>query len=434
MRGACRIRTGRSYGPLMPFSLRKGRWIAAGLILAATLSLTPGPAFAVVTDPAKDAAPYMTGFPLFRSANMSSPDKLATGIGFHSFRIPAVVRTSTGRLLAFAEGRRHNNADFGDINLVYKRTKTTTDNGATAADWESLREVIGAGAGTWGNPTPVVDGSTIYLFMSWNAADRSQDGTGVLPDGSSTLPIDSTWAGRRHLYLTVSTDDGGTWSTPQDMTTQLTPDGWAWDAVGPGNGIKISSGELVVPARGRNLVGTGTPGNRTWSYQRLTGAGSEGTIAQTPDGNLYRNDRNDSTGYRSVARGTLDGFSAFTTDTGLPDPGCEGSTLFYNSASGDAPARTIFLNSANPDSRRYMRVRISYDADATKFNFGRNLSDAAVSGAGAEGGYSSMAKTADFKIGALVESNFLNGSGSATNRAIIWRRFNLSWILNGPNA
>lgn len=384
-----------------------------------------------VDDPAKDASPYHKEFVLFHSANMASPDKLASGVGFHSFRIPAVVRTATGRILAFAEGRRYTNEDFGDINLVYKRSKTTTDNGENPDDWESLREVVGTGPGTWGNPTPVVDGNTIYLFLSWNGGEYSQNGNNVLPDGSVTKKIDSTSAGRRHLYLINSTNDGDTWSTPQDMTATLTPEDWAWDAVGPGNGIKLTSGELVVPANGRNIVGRGTPGARTWTMQLLTGAGSEGTIAQTPNGNLYRNDRAaKDVNYRKVARGTLaDGFGDFGVDTGLPDPACEGSVLLYNL---DSPARVIFMNSANPDSRQHMRVRISYDTDAAKFDWGRELSDAKLTGAGNEGGYSSMTKTADFKIGALVESDFDEG-GNLSHRAIFWRRFNLSWILNGPN-
>ncbi|PVH68065.1 glycoside hydrolase family 33 protein [Cadophora sp. DSE1049] len=404
------------------------KWLATLTVVMSMASL----ACAVVDDPAKDATPYHKEFVLFGSANMASPDKLASGVGFHSFRIPAVVRTTTGRILAFSEGRKHTNEDFGDINLVYKRTKTTTDHGADPEDWESLREVVGTGPGTWGNPTPVVDGSTVYLFLSWNGRGYSQSGDDVLPDGSLTKRIDSTWAGRRHLYLTTSTDDGNTWSTPKVMTTTLTPDGWTWDAVGPGNGIRLTSGELVVPAQGRNIVGRGTPGNRTWSYQRIIGAGSEGTIAQTPDGNLYRNDRAGAdVNYRKVARGTLTSFGAFAVDTGLPDPGCEGSVLLYNL---DAPARIIFLNSADAGSRRFMRVRISYDADATKFDFGRKLSDAEVPNSGFEGGYSSMTKTADYKIGALVESDFWESKGAKTDhRAILWRRFNLSWILNGPN-
>ena len=189
--------------------------------------------WAAVDDPAKNAAPYHKEFVLFRSANMANPDKLSSGIGFHSFRIPAVVRTSTGRILAFAEGRRHTNQDFGDINLVYKRTKSTNNNGDAPGDWESLREVVGSGNGTWGNPSPVVDGSTIYLFLSWNSGDYSQNGGDELPGGKKTKKIDNTWAGRRHIFLTSSTDDGETWSTPEDLTRTLTPESWSWDAVGP---------------------------------------------------------------------------------------------------------------------------------------------------------------------------------------------------------
>lgn len=117
----------------------------ASLLAVATI-LFFSLALANVDDPAKDVAPYHTEFPLFRSANTNSPDKLSAGIGFHSFRIPAVVTTKTGRILAFAEGRRFNRNDWGDINLVYKRTKTTTSHGASESDWESLQEVIGKGS------------------------------------------------------------------------------------------------------------------------------------------------------------------------------------------------------------------------------------------------------------------------------------------------
>ncbi|KAH7311239.1 Sialidase [Stachybotrys elegans] len=366
---------------------------------------------------------------------MAGADKLASGIGFHSFRIPAVVKTAPGRILAFAEGRRHDNRDYGDINLVFKRTKTTNDHGESLSDWEGLQEVVGKGVGTWGNPAPVVDGNTIYLFMSWNSGDYSQNGGDTLPNGKVTKKIDKTWEGRRHLFLTQSTDDGKTWSDPVDMTKQLTPEGQAWDAVGPGNGIVITSGEVVVPAQGRNIIGRGQPGNRVWSYQSLTGAGSEGTIAQTPDGKLYRNDRAErDDDYRKVARGSLTSFSSFALDNGLPDPACEASTFLYNLKDDKGPARLIFLNSADKGSRRHMRVRISYDADAEKFNYGRKLADAPLAGVGHEGGYSSLTKTADFKIGALVETDFYQTNGSKDDyRAIVWRRFNLSWILNGPN-
>ncbi|KAH7110400.1 Sialidase [Dactylonectria estremocensis] len=341
---------------------------------------------------------------------MRNADKLPNG----------VVTTTTGRILTFAEGRRHNNRDYGDVNLVYKRTKTTKSHGESPGDWDALREVVGKGDGTWGNPTPVVDGSTIYLFLSWNHGAYSQNGGDTLPSGKKTKKINNSWEGRRHIFLTQSADDGKTWSEPVDMTKQLTPDGWPWDAVGPGIGITLYSGELVVPAQRRNIIGR---------------AGSEGTIAQTPDGRLYRNDRASADDdYRKVSRGSPSTFSPFVLDKGLPDPACEASTLLYNKKDANGPARTLFMNSAHKSSRRHMRVRISYDGDAKKFNYGRKLSDAPISGVGFEGGYSSLTKTADRKVGALVETDFYQAGGSEKDhRAIVWRRFNLSWILNSPN-
>ncbi|KAH7116664.1 Sialidase [Dactylonectria estremocensis] len=297
---------------------------------------------------------------------MAKADKLTNGIKFHSFRIPAVITTTTGRILAFAEGRRHNNRDYGDVNL--------------------------------GNPTPM------------NHGDYSQNGGDRLPSGKKTKKINTSWEGRRHLFLTQSTDDSKTWSDPVDITKQLTPSGWSWDAVGPGIGITLSLGEIVVPAQGRNI-----------SYQTLKGAGSEGTIAQTPNGKLYRNDRAGAAdNYRKVARGSLNAFSSFVLDKGLPDPACEAATLLYNKKDANGPARVIFMNSVHKDSRRHMRVRISYDADAKKFNYRRKLSDAPISGVGFEGGYSSLTKTADRKIGALVKTDFYQTGGSeGDHRAIV---------------
>lgn len=65
------------------------------------------------------------------------------------------------------------------------------------------------------------------------------------------------------------------------------------------------------------MIGAGTPGNRTWSVQSLPDGGSEATTAQTPDGNLYRNDRPAITGAWRGARGRSLG--PFADDEGLPD-------------------------------------------------------------------------------------------------------------------
>ncbi|MYZ18066.1 sialidase family protein, partial [Streptomyces sp. SID337] len=42
--------------------------------------------------------------------------------GYASFRIPAVVTSAAGTVLAFCEGRVGSQADFGNIDIVLKRS------------------------------------------------------------------------------------------------------------------------------------------------------------------------------------------------------------------------------------------------------------------------------------------------------------------------
>ncbi|GAA4619633.1 sialidase family protein [Actinoallomurus vinaceus] len=362
------------------------------------------------------------------------------GVKYHSFRIPAVVRTKKNTVLAFAEGRVKGSADYGDIDLVYKRS---TNSGAS---WSSLRRVVGSGAGTWGNPTPVADLRTgrIWLFMSWNSAHYSETG------GHGTTRI-TQW-GQRKVYLSSSRDDGLTWSKPVDMTAKLKPKKlangktWAWDAVGPGTGIQTTvshPGRLIAPAQFRNIYSDDS--GRTWKVRRIVHRSTkayeeqtgESTIAELADGTLYRNDRPlkkywATTKRRRVARGTIEGgFTAFAPDKALLEPtnGCGASTLRYNVGK---PSRLVFLNSASTKTRTRMTVRISYNAGRT-WPIARAFGDAPLPGQSSsyqEGGYSSMATLANHRIGALVEVNE-NVNSASSHRSIAFRTVDLSWILNG---
>lgn len=341
--------------------------------------------------------------------------------GYHSFRIPSIVRTNANTLLAFVEGRMSANKDYGNINVEYKRS---TDNGST---WSSMMEVVGAGQGTWGNPTSVVDRNTgrIWVFMSWNSATKNQSGT----DGYDKI---DTW-GDRKVYYSYSDDDGLNFSTPTDMTSTLLPANYKWDAMGPGVGIQTTNGTLVIPAIGRNIYSTDH--GVTWQYKLIPGGTSEGTIVELNDGRLMRNDRATSsvweTGKRRwVSRGTLAGtFSTFAPDDVLLDPACEGSIVRYTGS----PDRIMVLNSASTETRCKMRVRISYDGGVT-WPISRKiydwLTDAEAFSQG-KGGYSSMVKTADYTIGALIEINENTGDSGNSHRSIEFHKFNLPWMVDG---
>jgi sialidase-1 len=100
-----------------------------------------------------------------------------------------------------------------------------------------------------------------------------------------------------------------------------------------------------------------------------------------------------------VARGTIEhGFSEFAPDPTLLDQPAEGSVLRYNVS---APARILFLNSASTVTRDKMTVRISTNEGA-----------------------------ADDFVAAPVEVGE-NTSVAGSHRSIVFRKFNLPWILAG---
>ena len=331
------------------------------------------------------------------------------GTNEHSFRIPSIVMAPNGWLIAFAECRRQSASDWGDINLVYK---ISTDHGL---NWGSLKELVGAGDGTWGNPTAVTDFETgrVWVFFNWNAGDKNS--------------MDDLGVGDRRVYCSYSDNNGTTFSTRVNMTSTLQPPNWTWDAIGPGVGIQTTqanAGRLIIPARGRNIYSDDH--GVTWKYKSITGGLGESTIVELPDGNLWRNDRPttaewDVSKRRRVAKSsdknTL-AFNAYTIHNTLYDPKCEGSMVRYTS---NTPYRIYFLNPASTVDRCKMTVRISYD-NGTTWPRSRRLDENDCSNG--IGGYSSMTRTDNYSVGALVEK--VSSSG---NWSIQYHEFNLPWIL-----
>lgn len=122
--------------------------------------------------------------------------KAAQDPGYYCFRIPAVVQSARGTLLAFAEGRRHDCGDAGDIDLVLKRS---TDGGRT---WGPLQVINQGNGDTHGNPAPIVDRRTGRIVLAETYNKGRNDGL------SCDVPCDRT------PYLQYSDDDGATWSAP----------------------------------------------------------------------------------------------------------------------------------------------------------------------------------------------------------------------------
>jgi sialidase-1 len=146
---------------------------------------------------------------------------------YAGFRIPAIVRTSEGTLLAFAEGRVDGLCDNTNIDIVMKRS---TDGGAT---WSPLVRVFDAGPDKAGNPVPIVDGTRVVLLVTTDKLDQAT----CKPNKCCETASDP----QRVSFLS-SDDDGATWTTPLDVTTSVALSSWSQILLGPGHGIRLEHG------------------------------------------------------------------------------------------------------------------------------------------------------------------------------------------------
>ena len=89
---------------------------------------------------AKATIRVLSGLAVFMALASAEPlftsvDVFTSGTeGYHTFRIPAILTSPDGSLIAFAEGRKDNRHDpgGGDIDLVYK---LSADQGQTWSSW-----------------------------------------------------------------------------------------------------------------------------------------------------------------------------------------------------------------------------------------------------------------------------------------------------------
>jgi sialidase-1 len=142
--------------------------------------------------------------------------------GYHTYRIPALLVTPKGSVLAFCEGRKTGPGDHGDVDLLVKRS---TDGGRTWSPQAIVHEEGGDAKITIGNPCPVVDQRSGTIWLPFCRDNKT-------------------------VLITSSTDDGITWSEPRELGASVTRPDWAWVATGPGIGIQLRHG----PHAGRLVI------------------------------------------------------------------------------------------------------------------------------------------------------------------------------------
>jgi sialidase-1 len=284
--------------------------------------------------------------------------------GYHTYRIPAILVSPKGELLAFCEGRKHSSSDTGDIDVVMKRS---ADGGKT---WSKMQVVADQGPHVIGNPCPVVDRSTATIWMPLTR-NRGDEPEPKIMKGITTEP--------RTVWLTKSADDGHTWSEPVNISETTRKPHWRWYATGPCVGIQLQSGRRVIPCDdsdhsdpkkhpyGSHVI-TSDDHGATWKLGGvISDRVNECQAVELADGSLMMNMRSYAGKNRRAISTSQDGGLTWTPpvlDEALIEPVCQASFLRYTLAGPQDKNRLLFSNPASKQ-RVHMTVRLSYDEGKT---------------------------------------------------------------------
>lgn len=304
--------------------------------------------------------------------------------GHKTYRIPAIIQLPDGDLLAFAEGRVNGVRDFGDINIVMKRS---TNMGKT---WSNLSTIVDYDILQAGNPAPVFDNSDPAfpkgrIFLFYNTGNNHE---GEIRKGN----------GLREVWYKTSTDGGKTWSDGTNITTQVHKpnqpksnpaynfkEDWRHYANTPGHATQIQNGKY----KGRLYIAAnrseGEPNKQAEDYfahgfysddhgktfklsQTVAIPGSNEATATEISGNgLLLNARNQKGDKKArIVAISKDGGETWDNtyfDEHLPDPVCEGSILSIGTKKGKHIL--AFCNNDSRTKRDNLTLRISFDEGKT---------------------------------------------------------------------
>ncbi|BCJ69463.1 sialidase family protein [Polymorphospora rubra] len=340
--------------------------------------------------------------------------------GYVDFRVHAVEATPRGTVLAFSEARVGTSDDAGPKDLVLRRS---TDGGRT---WGPTLYLEHHDDGAWANPTPVTDRRTgrVTLFYALN------------DQGSSS-----------RVFRRSSTDDGLTWSDPVELTDLFAADGrgWTFHLPGPGRGIQLADGRLLVevwhrrplslPAAERDYhasVVYSDDGGRTWARGGIVpdpaGLGlNEARIAQLATGEVIVNSRLAS-GVSNTSRAVAvsrDGgrtFTAAAVETNTAPHAGIGAGL-ASRVDRHRVERVVYTSPVAGTDRNTLYARVSHDGTRS-WSWGRVVDPARA-------GYSDIVWLDDAT--ALVLYSRLGATGVAT-QDVVAARFDLTWLTKGRDS
>ena len=350
--------------------------------------------------------------------------------GIARYRIPGIVVTTKGTVLAYAEARKNSSSDWGEIEIHLRRS---TDGGKT---WGASKQTAHTGARLEGNPRKAEGGEHEQTVNNPVAiVDRE---TGVIE-----FLYCINYA---RCYSMRSTDDGVTWSKPADITASFEPFrakyDWKVIATGPGHGIQIKSGRLVVPIwlaygkegdHGPSAAATifSDDHGRTWKAGELAvpnegdfGNPNETMLTELSDGRVMLVSRSVSKANRKIITISPDGATGWSRPVfhdQLWEPVCMASIVAHPAR----PGALIFSNPhrlgldkdgkeipAGRGKRENLSIKLSRD-DGKTWPISKTLDPGSSA-------YSDLAVLADGTVLCLYENK----------KDIRVARFNLEWITS----
>ena len=370
------------------------------------------------------------------------------------YRIPGLVVTAKGTVLAYCEARRTGKSDWDTIDILLRRS---TDGGKTWSPRVKIADVPGpktknpvALAQKLANPEDVTYNNPVAF------ANR---------DGSVQFLFCLEYC---RCFSMRSDDDGVTWTKPVEITAtfdKFRPEyNWKVLATGPGHGIQLKSGRLVVPV----WLSTGTGGHahrpsvtstifsddngRTWQRGEIAVPNTnewfnpnETVVVQLADGRVMLNVRSESKTHRRLVTISPDGATGWSKprfDNALLEPICMASIIRLSEQPASDKNRIVFANPHNlaradgkeadgkSRDRKNLSIKLSED-DGQTWSIGKVLEPGMSA-------YSDLAVLPDGTILCLYERGRDAGDDEQkkpTSYALLTlARFNLEWLTAGTVA
>lgn len=371
--------------------------------------------------------------------------------GYGQFRIPGIVVTKNGVVLAYCEARRAASTDWGQIDVMLRRS---TDGGLT---WSPMKKIVELDGKFERNPAAV-------------AQKLGKEGEITV---NNPIAITDPRPGVVHFLYCVeynrafymrSADDGLSFSKPVEITAaveKLRPSyDWQSIAVGPGHGLRLQNGRLLAAiwlstgkgghAHRPSIVSTiySDDDGQSWQMGEVVANETkplvnpnESVLLELADGRVQINSRSESPEHRRAVAISPDGSTRWSQPKfhdQLLEPICMANIVRWTTdkdTKAGGKNRIVFSNPHNLEranakpgqgrDRKNLSLKLSYDEGET-WPINKTLE------AGSSG-YSDLAIAADGTLLCFYERATVDAASKKRTAFLTLARVSLPWLTDGKD-